>query len=158
MTVIILSIVVGILLLGLEIFILPGFITGLVGLAACGFGVYTAFAEYGNTGGFISLAIVFVLSVIIISFGLRARTWKRLSLKANIDGSSQVELSKEEIAVGEKCFTATRLAPVGKIIINGKTYEAKSQDVYIDRQKEVEIVGFDNFTVVVKLCKPDHDN
>lgn len=35
-------------------------------------------------------------------------------------------------------------------MLNGKTYEAKSIDVYIDPHREVEVIGFDNFTVVVK--------
>lgn len=151
MTLIIISILVGILLLGLEIFILPGFVAGLIGLAACGFGIYSSFVEYGNTGGFISLGVVFLLSVIIIAFGLRSKTWKRLSLKENIDGSSQVELDKEEINVGDRGMTTTRLAPIGKISVNGKIYEAKSQDVYIDQRKEIEVVGFENFTVIVRL-------
>lgn len=150
MTIIIISILIGILLLGLEIFILPGFVAGLIGLAACGFGVYSSFTEYGNTVGFLALGVVFVLSVLIIAFGLRSKTWHRLSLKENIDGSSQVELEKEKLSIGDKGITTTRLAPVGKICVNGKIYEAKSQDIYIDQRKEIEIVGFDNFTVVVK--------
>ena len=37
-----------------------------------------------------------------------------------------------------------------KISINGKIYEAKSVDVYIDQKQSVEVVGFENFSVIVK--------
>jgi membrane-bound ClpP family serine protease len=39
---------------------------------------------------------------------------------------------------------------MGKISINGKIYEAKSVDVYIDQKQSVEVVGFENFSVIVK--------
>lgn len=101
-------------------------------------------------GGFIALAAVLVLSVIMLAMGLRAKTWKRLALHNNIDGASQPSPEKEHIAAGDRGTTVTRLAPGGKVMLNGKTYEAKSIDVYIDPHREVEVIGFDNFTVVVK--------
>jgi membrane-bound ClpP family serine protease len=39
---------------------------------------------------------------------------------------------------------------MGKVNIAGKIYEAKSVDSYIDQRSEVEVVGFENFTVIVK--------
>ena len=39
---------------------------------------------------------------------------------------------------------------MGKILIDGRVYEAKSIDAYIDQRSEVEVVGFENFTVIVK--------
>ena len=38
----------------------------------------------------------------------------------------------------------------GKVEIDGRLYEAKSQDRYIDPRCEVEVVGFENFSVIVK--------
>ena len=34
--------------------------------------------------------------------------------------------------------------------IGNEVYEAKSDGTYIDQRSEVEVVGFDNFAVVVK--------
>ena len=120
MALVIILIILGIFLLGVEVFLLPGItVAGIGALISCGFGIYEAFVKYGNAGGFIALAAVLVLSVIMLAMGLRAKTWKRL-------------------------------APGGKVMLNGKTYEAKSIDVYIDPHREVEVIGFDNFTVVVK--------
>ena len=34
--------------------------------------------------------------------------------------------------------------------IDGAIYEARSMDVFIDHRSEVEVIGFENFTVLVK--------
>ena len=39
---------------------------------------------------------------------------------------------------------------MGKVEIGGRIYEAKSTDVYIDQRSTVEVVGFENFNVVVR--------
>ena len=39
---------------------------------------------------------------------------------------------------------------MGNVDIAGKIYEAKSVDSYIDQRSEVEVVGFENFAVIVK--------
>jgi membrane-bound ClpP family serine protease len=39
---------------------------------------------------------------------------------------------------------------MGKVCIEGRYYEAKSLDVYIDQHCEVEVVGFENFNIVVR--------
>ena len=137
MALVIILIILGIFLLGVEVFLLPGItVAGIGALISCGFGIYEAFVKYGNAGGFIALAAVLVLSVIILAMGLGGKTW---------EGPE-----KEQTAAGDRGTTVTRLAPGGKVMLNGKTYEAKSIDVYIDPHREVEVIGFDNFTVVVK--------
>ena len=42
---------------------------------------------------------------------------------------------------------------MGKIEVGGKIYEAKSLDAYVDPRREVEVVGFENFSVIVKTTK-----
>ncbi len=151
MALIIILVILGIFLLGVEIFLLPGItIAGIGTLLCCGFAVYAAFAGYGTVGGFLTLAAVLLLSMVMLAVGLRSKTWKRLALHAHIDGASQPSPEKENLGIGDRGRTLTRLAPVGKVMLKGKTYEAKSIDVYIDPQREVEVIGFDNFTVVVR--------
>lgn len=57
---------------------------------------------------------------------------------------------ENEIALGTVGTTVSRLSPMGKININGKIYEAKSADVFIDQREQVEVVGFENFNVIVR--------
>ena len=103
MALVIILIILGIFLLGVEVFLLPGItVAGIGALISCGFGIYEAFVKYGNAGGFIALAAVLVLSVIMLAMGLRAKTWKRLALHNNIVGASQPSPEKEHIAAGER--------------------------------------------------------
>jgi membrane-bound ClpP family serine protease len=57
---------------------------------------------------------------------------------------------ENEITLGTVGTTVSRLSPMGKININGKIYEAKSADVFIDQREQVEVVGFENFNVIVR--------
>ena len=62
-------------------------------------------------------------------------------------------MPERSLHVGDRGTAVSRLAPMGKIEIAGRNYEAKSVDTYIDQRSPVEVVGFENFTVIVR--KPD---
>ena len=57
---------------------------------------------------------------------------------------------EKELSIGAVGTTISRLSPMGKVNIGGKVYEAKSADVFIDQREQVEVVGFENFNVIVK--------
>ncbi len=156
MTLIIILVAIGLLLLCTEVFLLPGItVAGIGAFLTCGAGIWRAFALYGAAGGFITLGIVFVLSVLLLALGLRPDTWRKLSLKENIDGASQASPMSDSISCGDRGTTVTRLAPSGKAEISGKIYEARSIDSYIDQRRPVEVVGFDDFSVVVRQITDD---
>ena len=147
---IILLILLGVLFLVAELLLLPGVTVGTVLALVCyGSAVYLAFVDFGTTTGLITLAVVLLLSLIATILSLRAKTWQRFSLKQEIDSTS-VQLPEKEIAVGAHGISVSRLSPMGKVEINGKCYEAKSADSYIEQKQSVEVVGFDNFSVIVK--------
>ena len=56
----------------------------------------------------------------------------------------------KELKAGDRGVTVSRLSPMGKVEIAGRMYEAKSVDAYIDPKQAVEVVGFENFSVIVK--------
>ncbi len=151
MTEIIIFVVLGVLLLVVEMLVLPGFtVAGIASFGACGYAVYKGFADFGTQGGLLTLGAVLVLSVTVAIFCLRAKTWKRFSLGKNIDGTSMEVPEQDGLQAGNRGTTIGRLAPMGKVLINGKTYEAKSVDSYIDPRQEVEVTGFENFNVIVR--------
>jgi membrane-bound ClpP family serine protease len=47
-------------------------------------------------------------------------------------------------------MTLTRLNPSGKIAVEGKSYEAYSQDGYIERDQAIAVVAQDNFKLIIK--------
>ena len=100
-------------------------------------------------GGVIAIGVVLLLSIVATILSLRAKTWQRLALNNKIE--SQSSTSPETLVkVGAKGVALSRISPMGKVRIDGKEYEAKSDGTYIDQRSEVEVVGFENFTVIVK--------
>lgn len=143
-------IIIGALLLVAELVLLPGItIAGIGALGSyCG-AAYVGYANYGTTGVVVTIAVIIVVSVIATWLSLRAKTWQKLALKQNIDSKSQ-ESPDGPVKIGERGVAVTRLAPMGKVMIGGETYEAKAIDTFVDQQTEVEVTGFDNFSVVVR--------
>ena len=144
-------IIIGLILIVAELVLLPGIsVAGICALLALAGASYLAFSSYGTTVGIITLIIIIALAIVVTILSLRANTWKRLSLKSTIDGSSIPTPQENNIKIGDKGIALTRLAPMGKVMIKGKTIEAKTIDSFIDQKKEVEVIGFENFNVVVR--------
>ncbi len=151
MTVIIILIVLGILLFVIEFLLVPGItIAGVGGLVLTVFGVYKAFDDFGPSVGIWILIGTILLSVFVIVMSLRARTWNRLMLKTNVDGTVDKNLTAEQVKAGDLGITVTRLAPMGKIRVNDLVREAKSLDGYIDEHKGIEVVSIEGTRISVK--------
>ncbi len=143
----------GLLFLVAELVLLPGVSIGAVLSLVCyGSSIYLAFRDYGVVAGIIVILIIIVLSLIATIFSLRAKTWQRFSLKQEIRSSSMPQPAGE-VKVGDRGTALSRLSPMGKVEINGQIYEAKSLDAYVDPRSEVEVTGFENFSIIVKTIK-----
>lgn len=150
MGLVVLLILLGVFFLVVELIFLPGVTLGtILSVASYGAAIYLAFDRFGFVGGMITLFVVVALSLVATVVSLRAKTWQRLALNDKVDGKSQ-ESPATAVGVGDKGVTISRLSPMGKVEIAGKLYEAKSGGEYIDQRTEVEVVGFENFTVLVK--------
>lgn len=147
---IILLILLGVLFCIAELLLLPGLSIGAILAVACyGGAVWYAFEGLGTTAGVVTIVVVLVVSLISVVFSLRAKTWRYFTLKQQIDSTSMPK-PETEVAVGAVGTTISRLSPMGKVNIGGKVYEAKSVDVFIDQREQVEVVGFENFNVIVR--------
>ena len=150
----VLWIVLGLLFLVAELVLLPGVSVGaLLALVCDGFAIWLGFRDFGTTGGAVVIVAVLVLSLVVTVVSLRAKTWQRFSLRQEIRSSSTPVLPSEELHAGDRGKTLSRLSPMGKVEIGGRIYEAKSLDAYVDPRREVEVVGFENFSVIVKPVK-----
>jgi len=154
MAIIIILIVLGILLFVIEFLLVPGVtIAGIGGLVLTVFGVYKAFEDYGSPVGVWVLIGTILLSVFVIAISLRARTWSRLMLKTDMQGSVDKNLTEEQVKMGDRGTTLTRLNPMGKILVNDLVREAKSIEGYIDEHSEIEIVSVEGTRINVKPVK-----
>ena len=137
-----------------ELVLLPGVSVGaLLALVCDGFAIWLGFRDFGTAGGAVVIVAVLVLSLVVTVVSLRAKTWQRFSLRQEIRSSSTPVLPSEELHAGDRGKTLSRLSPMGKVEIGGRIYEAKSLDAYVDPRREVEVVGFENFSVIVKPVK-----
>ncbi len=154
MTVIIILIILGILLFVIEFLLVPGItIAGIGGLVLTVFGIYKAFNDYGATVGIWVLFGTILLSVFVIAMSLRARTWDRLMLNTNMDSTVDKKLTDDQVKVGDRGTTLTRMAPMGKIVVNDLVREAKSIDGFVDEHSEIEIVSIEGTRISVKPIK-----
>ncbi len=147
---IILLIALGALLLVTELVLLPGVTVAAIGAVACYLGAgFVAWQYHGMGGLLIVVCIIVVLSAVAIWFSLRAKTWKKFALADSIESRSQ-ESPAQKVSLGARGVTLGRLAPMGTVVIGGENYEAKTTGEFLDPRTEVEVVGFENFNVIVK--------
>lgn len=150
MTMIAVFFVIGLVLLGFEVF-LPGGILGVMGGLALLGGCAMAFVEFGLAGGLLAVLVVVVAVAVMLYFEFailpKTAMGKRLFLRSAVAGTSSPQ--RERDFVGSLGITATALAPTGYITINGRRHEAHSRSGFLDEGVPVKVVGADNFRLIV---------
>ena len=147
---IIVLILVGLVLIFAEILLSPGVgIAGILGLLSMGGSCFYAFEQMGNTTGAIVTAVNALLIVALSVWVLRAKTWKKFTLNTNID-SKAIDITGENLAIGDCGKTVTRLAPMGTAIIRDKAYEVKALEGMMDPGADVEVVLIEDNKIYVK--------
>ncbi len=144
-------ILIAMVLLLVEIILLPGVsVAGIGAIISYAIAVYKAFMNYGNEGGVITLLVAIASAAATIALAMKGNLWQRLSLKDNIESRSQSLPQEQNIKKGDRGVAITRLAPSGKVQIGGSVFEARSIDAYVDQRSEVEVMDFENFTIIVR--------
>ncbi len=147
---IILLVILGILLFFAELVLLPGITLAAVGAFACLCAASAwIFAEYGIMYGFIGLGAILAVVLLMLILFLRPKTWKKVSLSTELPDSIATPIS-ELCEVGSSGRSLTRLAPMGKVLIEGQTFEAKTMGGYIDEGESVSVIGYDNQNIIVE--------
>ena len=150
MVTVIVLIVLGVLLLVAEIVVIPGIgFTGIAGGIAIIVGIILAYGISSTTGHFTVLATT-VLLVVAMYFSLRAKTWQRLALHKSIDSAVDVSPALKNIQIGDEGIAITRLSPTGKVRIKNVDVEARSMLEFIEHDKKIVVVKFEDSKVIVK--------
>jgi membrane-bound serine protease (ClpP class) len=156
MTLIILLFSVGIVLLAVEV-IVPGAILGSIGGLMMFGGCVLSFMEYGTGGGLIAVTVALVLTflTLFIEFRVLPRTaiGKRAFLKSEVTGVSAAFGEEARDLIGKSAEALTMLSPSGYIRIDGKRYEAFCQSGQVPAGSPLEVIGADNFRLIVSLTK-----
>lgn len=150
--------IIGLILIILEIFVVPGFgITGISGIILITTGLTLALlnndvfsfkqVEVPN----ISRAIFTVLSGIILGFAIlmyfssRIGTgmFRKIALTTSLETSLTTDQNQTTL-VGKQGKTMTPLRPSGKIIIENEVYDAIAENGFIERNENVTITKYEN--------------
>lgn len=140
---------VGIGLVLLETFFIPGF--GLAGLAGIAFyvgGVIFAFTTFGAKIGTFVFCISLIVGALSFIYLIKSKALDRLALKTNITSTINDEVDSK-IEVGDEGVTISRLNPIGRARIKGETVEAKSDAGFLDENTKIKVVGRNSTNVIV---------
>jgi membrane-bound serine protease (ClpP class) len=165
----ILVILGGLVLVGLEVFVIPGFgVAGISGFALILIGLVlsmvrnvnfdftlTSSGELTNALSAVAVAmVIFVVLIIYTGRGLvHSSLFKRIVLQNTLSGS---KLEFEQITIdltGTMATTHTDLRPLGKIKSGGELFEAKTMGQFISKGVAVDVLFQEGIYWVVKEKK-----
>lgn len=147
---IILLILLGLVLLLIEFAVIPGVtIAGIGGFLLLAASVYIAFTELGTAAGFITLIVVLILAPAMVYYFLKSRSGRKMILEKNIDGKVE-SITPGKIAVGDAGKTIGRLAPSGKVRVNGEVIEGQSTGAFIDHNTEIKVLKILSNKIIVE--------
>lgn len=149
--IIILLCLIGIVLILVEIFLIPGItVVAIAGAAFLAGGVYYAFSNIGAEAGVITIVTSLLFGGIGFLYLIKSNLLdKSIALKTNIDSTVASEDSLH-VAVGDTGVTISRLNPVGKVKVNGIIMEAKTISDFIDEETEIEVLKVTRTQLIVK--------
>lgn len=162
----ILCFIIGLILLGLEIFVVPGF--GVVGIAGLVL-VFTSLILSMLNNDYLNfdfvkksdlnvamgiVAMAFLLTVVLLFYTgdklLNSKRFQKISQK----GHKIEPLTKEQLAnkllIGSNAISKSVLRPSGKIEINGEYFDGFSDGEYIEPNENLIITDFLNGSFKVK--------
>lgn len=163
----ILVFVIGLILIALEIFVVPGFgITGISGIIFVIAGLTLSLLENVNfdfdpvESGNVGKALLTVTAGITLGLGLVIYLSSRIGAKGlfrNIALNTNLENDKGYIGVsienkslvGKSGITHTDLRPSGKVTVDGHTYDAITEEGFISKGTEVRVIRFEMGQVYV---------
>lgn len=141
-------IVFGLLFVFLEIFILPGFVAGIVGGLVVIYGVYQAWVTYGPLAGGLTLLATILIFVGALIIFFRTGTWKRLALNDVLDG----KMNTFDILIqpGDEGISISRLVPTGKALIRDQYVEVRTNGDFVDENVQVIITKIEDNKIYVR--------
>jgi membrane-bound serine protease (ClpP class) len=166
--------ILGLGLLAVEIFVLPGFgVAGVSGLVLIAFSlifsmqdfIFPRFGWEWNLMGRNAMVVVFALIAaitgiaVIALLGPKTKIFDRIMLKTQISETASdgggwkddggVE-SDYNALLGKTGKTVTVLRPIGKALVDGETYQVEADSSFIEAGTEVKVTKIKGNTIVVR--------
>lgn len=164
----ILIFVIGLVLLGIEIFVTPGFgVAGISGISLIFLGLTLSLVQnFGFDFTGVNLYVIIEAFFIVItatlisligSFFITRKLFTtpalgHLALETVQNSSEGYTIATHEMAdlTGKSGQTISILRPAGKVLIEGTVYDATAETSYIEKNENVTVVGYNNAQLVVR--------
>lgn len=146
--------IVGVILLLIEIFLIPGFgLTGIAGIILIFISIF--FTLGGGTRALYSIgivaAILLILFIILLVLFPKLPIWNKLGLKESLKTEKgYTAYSQLEELIGKEGIVLTTLRPSGTIEIDGKRYDAISLGEFIEKDSKVKVIKIEGGKIIVE--------
>ncbi len=154
---------IGILLLILEIFVIPGFgVAGITGIILILTGIFLSLIKspfYSPraqlTQAFYTLSITIIVTFVGVILGWRllphTSLWKRIILNsAEMKQEGFQSTTVLENYLGKTGVSLTVLRPTGRAIIDQRTLDVITEGEFIDKNKSVKVIKVEGNKIIVK--------
>lgn len=173
---IVITLVIGIVLIALEVFVIPGFgVCGIAGIAAVVIALGAAIVPTGTAENGLTLSAI-ARPIITVGVGITAavalvawltsrhgpkffRRHSELMLTQDIKkGYIGVDMEPAKF-VGHKATAMTDMRPAGKILLDGEVFDAVSTGAFIEAGSHVKILRYENAQLYVEPTRlePEKD-
>ncbi len=159
---------VGVVLLLLEIFVIPGFgIAGVAGIVAIFASLYMSLigklehitgAELG--GAAVQLGAAIILTVVgggfIIKYGPRTGIWRKISLEPEETREEGYVAQKDYSAyVGREGIAVSPLRPAGVGLFNSERLDVVTEGEFIEKDTPIRIIRVEGYRLVVRALEKE---
>ncbi len=146
--------VLGLILLLIEVFVIPGFgITGVLGLIGMAVGIIMAFGNVkaGLIGFTIALTASIVAIVLLWQRIVSSRFFKKLILTHREEQSLGYQGPRDfQHLLGKSGITLTPLRPAGTALIDGERYDVVSEGGFLDPDTPIHVIRVEGTRIVVR--------
>lgn len=143
---------VGVLLIGIEVAIIPGFgLVGVLGAGALLYGAFVAYQNYGPAWGFAAIALGTTAAGLGVYGSFKLGFTQRLILNDQRGGDSSSLPAQAEKLVGQVGIAVSDLRPAGIAKINGQRIDVvAAEGEYIESGTTIEIINIYQNSVVIQ--------
>ncbi|MEO6203176.1 MAG: nodulation protein NfeD [Nitrospirales bacterium] len=159
----------GLILVGLEIFVIPGFgMAGILGILALMGGLGLSLIGTGASWDSmlsalgqvaLSILVAIIATLILVRYFPRLPFGKRLILETNLQAQDGYESSPAEDHrwLGKQGLAVSDLHPSGIARFDGERVDVVSDGTFIDAGQPLKVVRIDGNRVVVRLAPPQSE-
>lgn len=152
---VVLLFLVGLILLAVEAFVVPGFgIPGVLGLAAMISGVFLTYPTAEQA--IISLVFAILGTIVLVLLSVRVlptrKLWQRLILNTSLGTAEGYLAPKEELEdlLGKEGVALSILRPAGSAEIDGERVDVVTEGGFIPKGAKIKVVNVESTRVVVR--------